>query len=209
MMQTDNDRLLALAGIFQSAELVNQVARNGHAQSSDLETSVYSIFHTDAESVENVFHDKSHLRTGLETLVKQMTEQDSSRIDITRYVLQIMYLAGKLAKNRKALDSLAAGIELAKNRAETFGQTHINVLSQLADLYVENISPLGNKIMVNGEPVHLNNPDNVSRVRTLLLAGVRAAWLWIQCGGKRRHMIFSRRKICNQAQQMLTEINPL
>lgn len=206
MMQTDNDRLLALAGIFQSAELVNQVARNGNADSSDIETSVYSIFQTDAESVETVFHDRSHLRTGLKTLVSQMTEQESSRIDITRYVLQIMYLAGKLEKNRKSLDKLAAGIELAKNRAETFGQTHINVLSQLADLYVENISPLGNKIMVNGEPVHLNNPDNVSRVRALLLAGVRAAWLWIQCGGKRRHMIFSRRKICNQAKQLLAEM---
>ncbi len=202
-MKNDYDRLLALAGIFQSASLVNQIARNGLSDSADMETQIYSILQTDADSIEAVYHDQTHLKTGLQTLVKQMTENNSSKIDVTRYVLQIMYLAGKLIKSPESQEKLSQGIDIAKARSETFGSTHINVLGQLADLYVETISPLGNRIMVNGEPVHLNNPDNVSRVRALLLAGVRSAWLWIQCGGKRRHMIFSRKKIYQQAQELL------
>ena len=205
-MKTDKERLLALAGIFQSATLVDQIAKQGIADSKDIETSIYSIFQTDPESIESVFHDQSHLKTGLKSLVKQMTENDKSRIDITRYTLQLMYLAGKLTRKKDNLQKLADGIDVAKARSENFGLTHINILGQLADLYVENISQLGNRIMVNGEPVHLNNPDNVSKIRSILLAGVRAAWLWIQCGGKRRHMIFSRKKIYQQAEAMLKEI---
>jgi len=205
-MKTDQDRLLSLAGIFQAASLVDQIARHGMADSDAIETSIFSIFQTDADNIESVFHDASHLKTGLQSIVKQMTEQKTEKIDVTRYVLQIMHLAGKLSKKPDILQTLADGIALAKTRSESFSITHTNILAQLADLYSENISNLSTKIMVNGEPLHLNNPENVHKIRALLLAGIRAAWLWLQCGGKRRHMVFSRRKIYTQAETMLANL---
>ncbi len=205
-MKTEQDRLIALAGVFQAAQLVDQIAQKGLADADAVETSIFSIFQTEADDIESVFHDKSHLRTGFETIVRQMTENRSNRIEITRYVLQLMHLAGKLAKNPGRLNALAEGIELAKSRTESFPITHTNILAQLADLYTENISNLSTRIMVNGEPIHLNNPDNVHKIRALLLAGIRAAWLWQQCGGKRRHMIFSRKKIYTQAQSLLDNL---
>jgi len=198
-MQTDSDRILALAGIFQAAQLVDQIAKKGSASADAIETSIYSIFQTDPESIAQVFHDKRHLETGLKAIIEQMTEKKSGRIDVTRYVLQLMHLAAKLAANTKKLGALAEGITLAKSRSESFTMTHPNILAQLAQLYIDNISELSSRIMVNGEPLHLNNPDNVHKIRALLLAGVRAAILWQQCGGKRRQMIFSRRKIHSQA----------
>jgi high frequency lysogenization protein len=205
-MKTDRDRLLALAAIFQSASLTDKIAKTGMADADAIETSIFSIFQTDADDIETVFHDATHLKTGLECLLTQMLENKPERIDITRYVLQLMHLASKLVKNPKRIAAIAEGIELAKVRAESFSITHTNILAQLADLYVDNISDLSSRIMVNGEPLHLNNPDNVHKIRSLLLAGIRAAWLWQQCGGRRRHMVFSRRKIHAQAIELLEEI---
>lgn len=205
-MKQAEDRLLALAGIFQAASLVDEIARQGSASSSNLETCIHSIFQTDAETIEAVFYDRYHLRHGLQAIVRQMTENHPNRVDVTRYVLQLMHLAGKLANEPQAVQALADGIELAKTRSETFGPAHANILAQLADLYSDNISRLSKRIMVNGEPLHLNNPDNVNKIRALLLSGVRAAWLWKQCGGKRRQMVFQRRKIFNQARDMLDSL---
>jgi high frequency lysogenization protein len=203
IMKTDRDRVLALAAIFQSAMLVDQIAKTGMADADAIETSIYSIFQTDADNVETVFHDVSHLKTGLDCLLTQMLEQDADRIDVTRYVLQMMHLAAKLVKKNDKVSAIIEGIDLAKSRAESFSITHTNILAQLADLYVDNISNLSGKIMVNGEPLHLNNPENVHKIRALLLAGVRAAWLWHQSGGKRRHMVFSRKKIHDAAKRIL------
>lgn len=207
-MKSDHDRILALAGIFQSAYLVDRVAKTGMADSDDIETAIYSIFKTDADNAEEVFHHAENLRTGLECLLSQMLENKAEKIDITRYVLQLMHLAGKLMKKPDKVNKLSEGIEAARIRTESFAITHMNILAQLADLYVDNISSLSSRIMVNGEPLHLNNPDNVYRIRALLLAGIRAAWLWIQCGGRRRQMVFSRKKIRAQAQAMLDDIQP-
>ena len=206
-MKTDFDRLLALAGIFQTAYLVDQIARTGMAENDAIETSIHSIFQTDAESIEKVFKDRQQLKTGLKCLVSQMMEHKAERIDITRYAIQLMHLSDKLLKKPDRIEKLANGIEIAKARLESFSETHMNILAQLADLYVDNISDLAGRIMVNGEPVHLNNPDNVHRIRALLLAGIRAAWLWHQCGGKRRHLVFSRKKIHKQAVTLLEEIS--
>lgn len=205
-MKSDKDRLLALAGIFQAAHLVDQVAKKGMTDSDAVETSIFSVFQTDADNIEDVFHDRYHLRTGLQSIVQQMSESHSSRIDVTRYVLQLMHLAGKLAKKPAKLQALAEGINLAKSRSESFPITHANILAQLAELYTDNVSNLSGRIMVNGEPLHLNNPDNVHKIRALLLAGIRAAWLWMQCGGKRRHMVFFRKRIFSQAKALLNEL---
>lgn len=206
IMNKEQERILALAGIFQSACLVDKIARTGMADADAVETSIFSIFQTESEDIESVFHDASHLRTGLLCLAKQMTEQNAERIDITRYALQLMQLAVKLTKKTTNVKKIANGIDVAKARTEAFGMTHTNIMSQLADLYVEQISPLSRKIMVNGEPLHLNNPDNVYKIRALLLAGIRSAWLWQQLGGKRYHMVFSRRKIHKTVTQLLDSV---
>ena len=133
-MSNNQDRLLALAGIFQAAFLVDQIAKKG---------------------------------SGLESIIQQMTASHSDKIDVTRYVLQLMHLSGKLSKRADRLHALSEGIKLAKSRSESFAITHTNILAQLAELYSKNISDLSSRIMVNGEPLHLNNPDNVHKIRAL------------------------------------------
>ncbi|MEH6454630.1 MAG: DUF489 family protein, partial [Psychromonas sp.] len=44
------------------------------------------------------------------------------------------------------------------------------------------------------------------KIRALLLAGVRAAVLWRQIGGKRRQLIFSRKAMLHQTKQNLQRV---
>jgi len=45
-----------------------------------------------------------------------------------------------------------------------------------------------------------------NKIRTLLLAGIRAAVLWRQMGGNRWQLLFSRKDIINDAKMLIGEI---
>jgi high frequency lysogenization protein len=62
---------------------------------------------------------------------------------------------------------------------------------------------LTTKIQVAGNPEHLNVEANQKRIRALLLAGVRAAVLWRQLGGKRRQILFNRKALIQSAKNAL------
>jgi high frequency lysogenization protein len=57
--------------------------------------------------------------------------------------------------------------------------------------------------MVRGEPLHLQNPDNATRIRVALLAGIRAAVLWRQTGGKKWQLLLRRRAIAASARDLV------
>ncbi|MGK0404322.1 DUF489 family protein, partial [Alcanivorax borkumensis] len=45
------------------------------------------------------------------------------------------------------------------------------------------------------EPAHLQDDNKAARIRALFLAGVRAAFLWHQLGGRRWHLLFQRKRL--------------
>ena len=47
---------------------------------------------------------------------------------------------------------------------------------------------------MQGEPARLQDEDNAARIRALFLAGVRAAFLWHQLGGRRWRLLFQRKQ---------------
>jgi high frequency lysogenization protein len=61
--------------------------------------------------------------------------------------------------------------------------------------------------MVNGEHNHLSNPDNANKIRALLLAAIRSAVLWDQCGGSRWQIMFNRKAFIAEAETIVKE-NP-
>jgi high frequency lysogenization protein len=80
------------------------------------------------------------------------------------------------------------------------------MISSIASIYSDLISPLGARIQVAGDPSILKIEANQHKVRALLLAGVRSAVLWRQVGGKRRNILFARSKLLDCAKQLLNEI---
>ncbi|MDP5040953.1 MAG: DUF489 family protein, partial [Paraglaciecola sp.] len=89
-------------------------------------------------------------------------------------------------------------------------QLHMDILdgqmmSNLAAIYSDVISPVGRKIQIAGTPALLKRNDNQHKVRACLLAGLRAAVLWRQLGGKRRQILFSRQSILRDAKLVLNQ----
>jgi high frequency lysogenization protein len=91
----------------------------------------------------------------------------------------------------------------AASQAKYFSETHPNVLSSLADIYVTTIGKLPYRLKVSGQAKYLHHPEIIYKVRALLLAGIRSAILWQQVGGTRWQLLLSRNKIVAMAKKIL------
>lgn len=208
MIHTLAERTLALAALFQAAQLVQHVARRGHAADSDVETCIDSLFRIDAPSTEAIFNGSRGLTTGLRTLGARLGAHlgsggNAEELEITRYAIALLHLERKLARYPTMQDTLRIGIERIRNQTNYFPSTHANILAALGELYQATISTLQPRIMVQGEPTYLADKARANTIRALLLAGIRAAVLWRQVGGSRWQLFFSRRRILDTARQLL------
>ena len=210
---TQRDRFLALAGIFQATHLVQQIARTGMVDQATFASSINSIFRVDVASPEDVYSGSENLQYGAKVLLTQLgnsqdklaTGKHKRDIEVTKYVINVLVLEKKLAKHPELLNKISVGVEKATAQAEHFSQTHENVIANLADIYSQTISTLKPKIIVNGEQNHLSNPDNTNKIRALLLAAVRSAVLWRQCGGKRWQILIKRAAFLDEAKKLLQQ----
>jgi len=204
MSRSITDKTIALAGIFQVAYLVDQIATKGLYDSSALESSITSILKVDADDITDVFGGIEGVATGLSVAIKQLSaDKKSINMQITRYVLGILHLENKLNSNATMLKKVADGIGNATLQTEHFHTTHENILANLADTYKETISNIKPQIMVQGDHGYLHTPENANKVRALLLAGIRSAVLWRQCGGSRWQILFKRKAFLVEAQRLL------
>jgi len=203
-MYTDNDRVMALAGIYQAAQLTQQIARRGMADTQAMSTSIGSLFKVDSSDVSEVYGGIAGIGDGLRLLRDQLSGAKQRDVELTRYIIALIQLEHKLSKHPDMLASISREIQEATRRLQHFSLLHPNILSHLAEIYKQSISTLQPKIMVKGEPPYLQNPDNINKIRALLLAGIRSAMLWRQVGGLRRQIIFKRRKLINAAHHLVT-----
>ena len=202
---------IALAGVYQAAALVDNLAHNGQLDTSAMEKSIYSVFQTDADSTAEIFSGVDGVRYGLKKLQQQLTSPERKQIGTTRYSISVLLLAGKLLKYPERLKRIGESIKAAAAKLDLYDYTHSNQIAALADIYSSNISDLSPRIMVQGDPLHLQNPETRNRVRALLLAGIRSAILWRHLGGSRLQLIFKRKLLVKTAQQLLNQsssINP-
>lgn len=201
---TLENQTIALAGIAQVCGLVNNLANSGSADNDAMAASVGSILKIDADSVIDVYGGNlSGIAYGLELLEKQLSSRVTANPQQARYAAQLVYLQKQLTQKQQMLESIRVGITRAQAQAEHFGALHENVLANLADLYHNTVSTLQPRIMVYGDQQYLGNQATVNKIRSLLLAGIRSAMLWRQCGGSRWKLLFARKKIIDQATALL------
>lgn len=202
-MNTLTDKTIALAGVFQAAALVNQVATKGIIDEHELTTAISSLLNQNPASTLNVFGDYENLRTGFYTLIAQLNDAQVRDMNIARYVISMLHLQNKLRKRPDMLNTIASRIARAKEQSEIFGLTHSNVLANLAGIYSDTLSLIPPKIMVSGESSYLSNPTNADKIRAILLSGIRAAVLWQQVGGSRWQILFKRKQFIKEARRIL------
>ena len=207
MKHSKRDQVIAIAGVFQAASLVHQIANKGMANSAIIESSIESLFRFDAETAEAVFGNLAGVGTGLRVLDKQISAFKNERnLEITQYAISMIALEKKLSANPEMLEKVTKGLNDIQGSLDFFSLMHENIFAKIGALYKETISTLQPKIVVQGERLHLDNDSNANKVRSLLFAGIRAAVLWRQCGGSRWHILFGRKKYINVCRFLLEEL---
>lgn len=198
------DRTLALAGVFQAAELVRQAANHGtwsgYAASSSLDT----LFKLEAGSIAEIYGGTARVRLGIETMLAVL-QGENRYAESLRYTVGLLQIEKKLRQStrlqgvvgERLIDISQTGEELEQHEREDLQASDISLL------YTETISKLTPRIVVNGKPQYLKNERTVDWVRTLLLAGLRSATLWHQLGGGRFELMFGRKKIMQEAESLL------
>ncbi len=198
------DITLALAGVCQAAKLVQQFALEGEADSAAVKISLETLLQTAPENTLAVYGgDERNLKLGLQTLLEQL---NGSTEDLTRYWLGVLALSGKLDNNGDAKAELARRIQYLPTQLAHYDLLDDQMFATVAAMYVDIISPLGNKIQVKGSPLYLQQPAIHNRIRACLLTGIRSAILWRQVGGSKWQLLFFRRKIYDMAQQIYNSL---
>ena len=196
-------RVIALAGVFQACRIVHELATRGSADAASAEASLASIFRIDADSTAEVFGGISGVRLGFEQMIAHL--DDGTRdIGMTQLLLSVLRLARRLERTAPMRDALRSGIESINRQVAHVGVADSGVQARLADLYCETLSHLRPRVVVHGNPVHLGNPRDVSQIRAMLLAAVRAAVLWRQVGGGQVRLLLRRREYAMLARGLLT-----
>jgi high frequency lysogenization protein len=199
------DRALALAGVFQAAALVHRVAWHGPERGPAVEASLASLFEFDTATTVAVYGGIPGIRRGLQAMVEQLSgEASPTDAPVMVYALGLLHLERRADARSGLWDRMHQGLVAAGRQREAFGLDHPNTLAALAALYADLVSPVGPRIMVEGEPTHLRNPDTASLIRALLLAGTRSAVLWRQLGASRWSLLFRRRRLVDDAEAWLT-----
>ncbi|MGR3913106.1 MAG: DUF489 family protein [Gammaproteobacteria bacterium] len=208
-MSAERDVTLAFAGVFQAAALAHQLARADEYDWHALHESTYSLLRLEAGSIAEIFNAPRGLRLGLNCLANLLAgRRDASTPEVLQYALGCHRLSLQLRGSRRELALI--GECLAQMRAgymkyydEPLADNALH--NNLATLYNRSIARLKSRIIVRGRKTRLEDRDTIHRIRAALFAGIRAAWLWRQLGGRRHRLLFQLGMYRRETQRLLAE----
>lgn len=198
-------QLIALGAVFESAALVDKLARTGQISEAPLGCMLGSLLARNPASTLDVYGgDSLNLRDGFKALASALERKPGSlQREPLRYALAMLTLERQLDKRGDMLDLIGQRLDQVEQQVQHFGLVHENVIASFASIYQDTLSTFRQRIQVHGDMRHLQVSSNAARIRALLLAGIRSARLWRQLGGSRWQMVFSRRRLLNELYPLL------
>lgn len=196
-MSDPRQQLIALGAVFESAALVDKLARTGQISEAPLGCMLGSLLARNPASTLDVYGgDSLNLRDGFKALASALERKPGSlQREPLRYALAMLTLERQLDKRGDMLDLIGQRLDQVEQQVQHFGLVHENVIASFASIYQDTLSTFRQRIQVHGDMRHLQVSSNAARIRALLLAGIRSARLWRQLGGSRWQMVFSRRRL--------------
>ena len=188
--ETEDDldyRSLALAATF---EALGEVHASAHGRDrEDIEHLLAPLFTGDARTLTEVFPQPRLYRSGIDT-AKNAIAGERRHLQLVKYAFLVMELAGSLKRSPEMADVLSQLLaHLAGSKCD------LSLMLSLDEIYQNTVGALGKRIQVVGDAALLKQPTTAARIRTLLLAAVRFAWLWGQLGGRRWQLLVQRRRL--------------
>lgn len=185
------ERALALGALMFSASLVDRAAQGAVVQPQITDYLLKPVLARDSESVSQLLPANLE-RQQLLASAKQLIRGDANSVRVLGYVIELIELAKRLGNHPSAAKALGNQLD-ALDHADP---------ERLAQIYQDSIGSLGRRIQVRGDAQALQSENVAAKVRALLLAGIRYAWLWHQLGGRRWQLIIQR----NRTLMILTEL---
>lgn len=215
------NRVLALAGVFQAAQLTHITAMTGLNRSHEndsfyLEQLIKSSLcirplNTVPESslnTLNFFNGFNDLMLGLKHLESSLSRPFSihpkSHIPklptaklSTSYAISLLHLEKKIYQNEKFVEVIELAQQKILKQFSFFDHnySHPSVIAHLAQAYLETAGQIQPRILVRGHPEAFKDSQHTDKIRASLFTGLQMAHLWRQMGGRSRQLIFSKRKI--------------
>ena len=202
-MKRIEDQVLALAGVVQSARLVDQVSRTGSYPDEFLGPLISSLFVFDAQHTEEIYGNATSVKLGLQNLAAMLASRNEpSAKDMLRYVFGMLHLERRFSSHDSMPGIVRARLEHTQFRADHFARHTQDVCHSLSGIYQDTLSTFKYRIRVTGSMQQLQNQTNADLIRALLLAGIRSAVLWRQLGGRRWRLVTHRRQLMDIAHNL-------
>lgn len=197
-------RALALAGILQATQLVDQLARSGQMDAAAFNAIVHSLFVLDPESPEAVYGSAVGLKPGLQLLHDLLRgNRRPDQQQAVRYAIGVLHLQKKLAAEPEMQAVIRSRLQHVERKLEHFTQDINEISASIAGIYQDTISHFKYRIQVSGSQQQLQDSNNANKIRALLLAAIRSAVLWRQLGGSRWQLLLHRGALAQAAEQLI------
>lgn len=209
MTSSKQDRTLALAGLFQAAQAVDDLSKTSICDEHSYNALIDSLFILNPESTLDVYgNDIRNLEGGL-TLLSNVSNNKFNKDfgDPARYALSMLAVEKQLSQNSGMLDIMSNRLKHMQYGKEHFSDNSTNLPSNLSGLYQDTISTLKFRIQVTGNMQYLTDTSVSDRIRTMLFAGIRSAMLWRQLGGTKWQLIFGRGELERNSKALLDQIS--
>lgn len=179
-----------------------------------LYTSIRSLLTLDPSNIEEVYGGMQGIQRGLEVLDTVSSTSLSGRGELINYFFDVIRVTRHLNhhNNRHVLESLREQLEkVRKNHLAQLSKTrdmdNVPFYTEVDMVYRNTISKLPYRVKLFGHPERLNIPAVAHKLRTLLLAAIRSAFLWKQYGGNVVGLFLEKQQIFNQTKSLLHQLN--
>ena len=198
------DQTLALAGVLQATYLVDRIARTGQADSAAFNSILHSLFVFESDAPSDVYGVPANLQLGLRVLrdVLSGVRRDEYQ-NCIRYAFGALHLQRQLERAPTMQTTIRNRLQHTEKKLEHFTQDINEISVSLASIYQDTISHFKYRIQVSGSIQQLQDTANADRIRALLLAAIRSAWLWRRVGGRRWQLLIARNQIKHTAETLM------
>ena len=218
-------RVLALAGVFQAAQLthmtamtgLNRIGESGNFYFEQLIKASLNIRPAENNSSETLdfFSQLTDLSLGLKILEQSITQPftptpkskvpklATAKLPMT-YAMGLLQLEKKVYRNPNFVEKISKSQQQILKQLSFFDQNylHPSILANLAQTYVETAGQINPRILVRGNAEAFKDSQHTNRIRASLFTGLQMAHLWRQLGGSSLQLIFGKRKHLQEIQAL-------
>ena len=189
---------ISLGAIYQACNEIKKIAWQGEININTIEPLINSVYQITSENIDDIYINIKRLNTGLDFLRRQLVGDAFSRdAEVTRYFEALGILIKNMNKKEDIFNKLRQQLTQQTMAVEK-GNLDDHALF-LSNLYLNTVSKVEPRIIVNGDNKYLTDKKNAAMIRSLLLCAIRSYILWQQSGGSKFRIFIFKKKIAKLA----------